>query len=187
MNGSALGSAFSRLREHIKVLLGETDDQFGQLQRIVDAVLDRSVVIHAHCKTGFDPFVVFSTLNATGLPLTASQILRARSLGLVSSLSSRVQDETKKAWDSIEKLDEDADRFLQAFLILRTGQRVQAKDVVRTFDRVALASRNLPEDKRVTSCVWRSNSSASRPATRHSSSGSGRTECRPRPSGTNSD
>jgi hypothetical protein len=144
--GGTIGKAFQRLLDHVEALLEKSDDQFGDLQRIADAVLLKSVVIHAHCRAGFDSFVVFSTLNATGLPLTATQILRARSLGLVNQVSESVASETHAAWEAVEQLHADGDRFLQAFLVLRTGNRVQTKDIVRTFDREALRSKDLPYD-----------------------------------------
>jgi hypothetical protein len=143
---NTVGRAFARLKEHVDSRLEASEDAFGEVAGIVEAILDRSVVIHAHCKAGFDPFVVFSTLNATGLPLTASQILRARTLGLVHSMPGNVPGETKSAWDEVETLNDDADRFLQAFLVLNTGDRIQIKDVVRTFDREILKSRDLPSD-----------------------------------------
>jgi hypothetical protein len=78
---------------------------------------------------------VFSTLNARGLPLTAAQVLRARSLGLVTGMGRATEEATRASWDKIEGLEEEGDRFLQYYLIMRVGGRVQAKSVVREFDR----------------------------------------------------
>jgi hypothetical protein len=66
---------------------------------------------------------------------------------LVNKLSIPIQDVMKDAWDAVEELKIDGDRFLQAFLVLRTGDRIQVKDVVRTFDKVALRSKSLPDDR----------------------------------------
>jgi hypothetical protein len=126
------------LHDHVAKRLESSENHLIELERLTEAVLDRSVLIHAHCDAGFDSFVVFSTLNATGLQLTATQILRARSLGLVANLPRSVGDETKQAWDAIEQLGDDGDRFLQAFLVLRTGERIQEKDIVRKFDQTVL-------------------------------------------------
>jgi hypothetical protein len=143
--GAAIGKAFLTLHEHVDQQLKASEDMFGELERLAAAVLDRSIVIHANCRAGFDPFVVFSTLNATGLPLTATQILRARSLGLVQGLDDAVAELTRESWDLVENLGVEGDRFLQAFLVLRTGERVQTKDIVRLFDRLVLKTRSLDQ------------------------------------------
>jgi hypothetical protein len=141
-----VGRAFTTLHDQVVSELDKSEDHFGRTSGLVSAVLDNSVVIHANCRASFDPFVVFSTLNATGLPLTATQILRARNLGLVQRDPERVKSATIQAWDNIERLDEGGDRFLQAFLVLRTGERIQSKDIVRRFDRDILKTRDLPRE-----------------------------------------
>lgn len=140
-----VGTAFSQLVGYLRTELDAVEDRYGRANEILEAVLDRSVLIHAHCLAGFDPFVVFSTLNATGLPLTATQILRARSLGLVNPMSRMVREQTADAWDGIERLGDDGDRFLRELLVLRTGARVQAKDIVRQFDQDVIRTRQLPK------------------------------------------
>lgn len=59
-------------------------------------------------------------------------------LGLVAEMPVAVQALTKKAWDLIEAMDEDGDRFLAYYLTMRTGRRTPTKEVVRVFDREVL-------------------------------------------------
>jgi len=136
---SKLGDAFRNLHSAVRDYASESSNLVQDLQRLVDVVLNRSVVIHARCIHGFDPFAVFSTLNARGLPLSAAQILRARMLGLVTQMGSGVQQLTKKCWDQIEGLGEDGNRFLGYYLTAREGDRIPANEVVRRFDRTILA------------------------------------------------
>jgi hypothetical protein len=144
--GTTIGQAFSKLNEHLRQHLDEHDDKFGELDRLTRAVLDGSVVIHANCLAGFDSFVVFTTLNTTGLELTATQILRAKSLGLTRAFPAPIPDSTRAAWDTVEALGDDGgDAFLRDVLTMRSGNRVQSKDVVRLFDREVLKSRALGE------------------------------------------
>jgi hypothetical protein len=148
---SKLGDAFRNLHSAVRDYAKESPSLVNDLQQLVGVVLDRSVVIHARCIHGFDPFAVFSTLNARGLPLSAAQILRARMLGLVSDMGSGVQELTKKCWDRIEGLGEDGDRYLGYYLTARIGERIPAKEVVRRFDRSILSGLKKegehPEDK----------------------------------------
>lgn len=139
-----LGDAFRALHTHLKQLAEDSSDRTGDIEELIDVILDRSVVIHARCIHGFDPFGVFATLNARGLPLTAAQILRARSLGLATGLPIAVQEQTKVAWDKVEKLQADGNRFLQYYLVARQGSRVQVKSVVREFDAKILKALNKP-------------------------------------------
>lgn len=129
-----LGDAFRGLHASVRAHAEGSADLVADLRNLVHVVLDRSVLIHARCVHGFDPFAVFSTLNARGLPLSAFQVLRARMLGLVREMPASVQALTKKSWDLIESMGEEGDRFLAYHLTTRTGKRTPAKQVVRGFD-----------------------------------------------------
>lgn len=147
---SKLGDAFQYLHRAVREYSKGSSNLIQDLRGLLRVLVDQSIIIHARCVYGFDPFAVFSTLNARGLPLTAAQILRARMLGLVSNMSSSVQELTKKCWDRVEALGSDGDKFLAYYLAAREGRRIPAKEVVRVFDRSLLA--NLakdpgPEDK----------------------------------------
>ncbi len=131
---SLLGQAFQILHAAVREYAAQSSDLVKDLTGLMDVVLDRSVVIHARCMYGFDPFAVFTTLNARGLPLSAAQILRARTMGLVEGMSEGVRALTRKAWDKIEKLDEEGNRFLGYYLTMKEGRRIAAKEVVRRFD-----------------------------------------------------
>ena len=133
-----LGDAFRELLGAVRGFAEGSSDLVVDLGKLARVVLDRSIVIHARCVYGFDPFAVFATLNARGLPLSAAQVLRARTLGLVSEMSTPVQALTKKAWDLVESMNEDGDRFLAYYLTTRTGKRTPTKEVVRYFDREIL-------------------------------------------------
>jgi hypothetical protein len=133
-----LGDAFRELHGAVRGLAEASSDLVTDLRRLVQVVLDRSILIHARCVHGFDPFAVFATLNARGLPLSASQVLRARMLGLVSEMPPGVHALTKKAWDLVEDMNEEGDRFLAYYLTTRTGRRTPTKEVVRQFDREIL-------------------------------------------------
>lgn len=133
-----LGDAFRQLHAAVRSYGEGSRDLVTDLRQLVEVILDRSVLIHARCVHGFDPFAVFATLNARGLPLSASQVLRARMLGLASAMAPRVRELTKDSWDLVESMDEEGDRFLAYYLTARTGRRTPAKEVVRHFDREVL-------------------------------------------------
>jgi hypothetical protein len=133
-----LGDAFRELHGAVRGFAEGSSDLVVDLRKLTQIVLDRSIVIHARCVYGFDPFAVFATLNARGLPLRPAQVLRARMLGLVSEMPTPVHALTTKSWDLVESMDEDGDRFLAYYLTTRTGKRTPTKEVVRYFDREIL-------------------------------------------------
>lgn len=123
-----LGDAFRQLHAAVRAYGEGSSDLVTDLRQLVEAILGRSVVIHAHCVHGFDPFAVFATLNARGLRLSASQVLRARMLGLASEMAPRVRELTRKSWDLVESMDEEGDRFLAYYLTTRTARRTPVRD-----------------------------------------------------------
>lgn len=142
-----LGDAFRQLHAAVRGYAEGSPDLVTDLRQLLDVILQRSILIHARCVHGFDPFAVFATLNARGLPLSASQVLRARMLGLVSEMPIRVHELTKKSWDLVETMDEEGDRFLAYYLTTRTGKRTPVKEVVRHFDREVLVPLRRDEDE----------------------------------------
>lgn len=68
-----LGDAFHTLHSAVRSFCETSRNVSGDLDDLIRVILDRSIVIHARCVYGFDPFAVFSTLNARGLSLTAAR------------------------------------------------------------------------------------------------------------------
>ena len=140
-------SITSRFKSAVKILrslvaddLKEFDSDEGKLRRInslLDALLDRFHVLRVVTTTVGESLDIFMTLNARGVPLAASDLVRGEVISLLGSglseaeqiaLHSKMLDQWKTV---IERVD-DVETYMRHFLLFDGDSKVQKNKILKT-------------------------------------------------------
>lgn len=127
-----------QIRELIRKDLTNYPDATQKLQRInaiLDALLERFLVLRVSTKSLSESLDIFLTLNNRGLPLGPSDLVRGeimsvRGQGLPDSEQLKLQKTILEEWQTIAENVSEPEAFIRHYLVATSEEKVQKKKVV---------------------------------------------------------
>lgn len=142
-----LRKAAIRLREELVVPKspeGDLDRSLRVLQRIRDAVLFDSFVIHIVGENKSSGYRLFAVLNDRGARLTVADLLRSYTLEMLDA-APELCDKGARIWDDIlTAAGEHVDDFLKAYFTSLTGKRPRRDDLFDETKDLLFPGNNTP-------------------------------------------
>lgn len=133
-------AATKQIRELVRVDLKQFDTEEAKLRRInnlLDALLERFQVLRVVTNTVGESLDIFMTLNARGVPLAASDLVRGE---IISLLGSRLSESDQIAlhskmlnqWKTVIERVEDVETYMRHYLLFTGDAKVQKNKILKT-------------------------------------------------------
>lgn len=131
--------AFNYFRQHLEAWVKNTPERADEMLRLI---LERLSLVSITLNDDDDPYLVFESLNAKGMQLTAADLIRNY---LFMKIHPDQQDElNERYWMPMQSALGDSLTALIWHYLMRNGGNVPLSDVYLSF-RKATAGRNVPE------------------------------------------
>ena len=142
-------NAFMKISRFVQGMIGlkdTIDDKLTLLGDILNVIHSSCTVIFIDTKTKKDAYSLFQVLNDRGMGLSVGDLLKSKTLEIVSSEKKpEYEEKLVKKWDEILAKDSKTlDRFLKYYYMSVEGNRASATAV---FDEYMKNIFKMPEDK----------------------------------------
>lgn len=137
-----LRGAYKRLKAKIVAFLlpnaGDEDAMKAQLHDLILVMRNKFRLLEIKMYSEDDAYIFFETLNARGLPLTASDLLKNLTLRRAKSDNAPDLSDVLNTWDqAVSKLGGyDFTKFLRHYLLSAQDKKVQAKKIFKLFNDI---------------------------------------------------
>jgi len=138
LSNLAFRKAVRHIRDLISADLGDLEgsERLLRINRILDTLLDRFMVLRVPTASIDESMEIFLTLNDRGQALGPSDLVRgeiliSQSHGLSETDKRKLQERVTTEWEQTMETVLEPETFLRHFLVAKTGKKVKRKRVVK--------------------------------------------------------